>query len=904
MYASGRSNVTTRNCNISGFDYGVRMDDASSSYAMDNAMHGNMFGIYLWASPENTISNNLAYSNSVEGILVLAGSSNCIVSGNAVYGHTNESYGTGILIQDYSNYTSVYNNTVYGNRVGISLENSTECNASFNDAHDNTYGIAVQHSEYGGDSSVRVFNNTARYNSFGILDLYSSGVELSWNTAENNSVAGIALREATGATVMGNNMSGSPANFVIIGSVVEHYIHNIYTNVSDPYDPLQNFVDGRRIVYANGISDAEAVGGGALGDGGMYICVNCRNVSFANFTGDYTLHNNSHGILFVNSSGCRAENINASGEIVGIAAMYSSGVSAANVSIEAPETRAEYGVETGGILLMSASNITLENIAVTGFNYTWGVSYVAAANTAARNLSISGGLFGVRLGDYSEGNNVSDSSITGSTVNVFAAGDAQPSRDNWVVDTVMNESSFVWDWYGQLPAGEAYDALAARNSSLALLNCTFNRSAVGVMPAPDDVANITLLWRVKFRAVDQDGFSLEGVNVTVNDTFGSILFSESTAGGYTSWHVANDSILMGAGNFTWNNYTVYAFKNPVSVESVTLDRSGVYVITLAYVNVSVLVYIDGDSVSSVIPHAGKPYNVTVVTNSTVPLTVRFIERNGIEPFSFPQYADANVSNIAVVEARTGPQNVSFTVFPTGAFPAYEDALGAYNQSIEVYQGDYVIFSKDYTVSDYSYWPTPSSSVSLPNRENVQYMQAQLATLQDRVLGRMVLGGGEVRSVTVYTNGTAEGMEFNVTSGKLVALNVTVEEPGGAPVEGAIVEVEEKNGFQLWAMSQYSSSNVANYLRASTLTDADGNAKLTFIPTGGVMGQESMIGDYNITLRVYNATGSLVFNATMANENRLAPTPEGGEKVFNSENVNYMNTQLSILLDRLLGWLIK
>ncbi|MFH2101157.1 MAG: right-handed parallel beta-helix repeat-containing protein [Candidatus Micrarchaeota archaeon] len=89
------SNITLRNCpSISGYDYGIYMDGASSNVVQDITLNDNVFGLFINGSQDILISNVDIYDNNESGVTIIEQSDNITLSNVEVYG--NDQYGVHI----------------------------------------------------------------------------------------------------------------------------------------------------------------------------------------------------------------------------------------------------------------------------------------------------------------------------------------------------------------------------------------------------------------------------------------------------------------------------------------------------------------------------------------------------------------------------------------------------------------------------------------------------------------------------------------------------------------------------------------------------------------------------------------------------------------------------------------
>jgi parallel beta-helix repeat protein len=111
---TGRSSVTVKNLEISGFDYGVYLTSASDNVISHNYFTNNYCAIWITASSnDNSVSGNNVVNNEMWAIFMKE-SSNNVISENELTSHTNYT----IYIR-HSNYTTFSANYIADNNLGI-----------------------------------------------------------------------------------------------------------------------------------------------------------------------------------------------------------------------------------------------------------------------------------------------------------------------------------------------------------------------------------------------------------------------------------------------------------------------------------------------------------------------------------------------------------------------------------------------------------------------------------------------------------------------------------------------------------------------------------------------------------------------------------------------------------------
>jgi parallel beta-helix repeat protein len=368
-------------------------------------------------------------------------------------------------------------------------------------------------------------------------------------------------------------------------------------------------------------------------------------------------------------------------------------------------------------------------------------------------------------------------------------------------------------------------------------------------------------------------------------------------------------------SFGVNNVSDYVYANITSFGSIFAPLGG----TSMQMNVTVL--INGTKTSN-FTNAGQPYNVTVIVkdnstgNPVENATVALTEYVGYVPFALIQKSDSNFTNAATAFSKTDSNGfVQFTVIPTGGPMGYEDYLGAYGIDVEVDVPDYDTYFESFEVTNRGpSYVAPSYPVEVPNEGDLEYINAYILRVYDRIQGWLgpSVGGGENHNITVYDNGTTIGLDFNFTLGKPTGLNVTViNSTSLSGIDSAYVILRERNGFLTGSILQKETSSVSNVVSAGTTTDANGNVRFTVVATGGsnftgLNSYAAAVGVHNITFSVALQDGTpIVSQVINVNSYASFPTPATPVvKVPNQESndLEYYNAYILRLYDRLQGWL--
>jgi len=235
-------NVQQDYVNITGFTVtnatvedkaGIYLSGREHCNISENNASNNYYGIWLYSSSNNTLTNNTANSNDWGGILLHTSSNNNTLTSNTA----NSNNYHGILLHTSSNNNTLTSNTANSNnRCGIYLNTSSSNNLTSNTANSNNMGGIVLHTS---SSNNNVSCNWVQNNKGGIvLHTSSNNNNVSCNWVQNNSMSGFRLIEgSTGNTIENNN--------IIVNGVYNDtsggYEYQFYNGQSDNVEVKNNF---------------------------------------------------------------------------------------------------------------------------------------------------------------------------------------------------------------------------------------------------------------------------------------------------------------------------------------------------------------------------------------------------------------------------------------------------------------------------------------------------------------------------------------------------------------------------------------------------------------------------------------------------------------------------------------
>ncbi|HSB46903.1 MAG TPA: right-handed parallel beta-helix repeat-containing protein [Candidatus Bilamarchaeum sp.] len=312
------TNITVKNCAISGFDVGIAASVVGSSLIQNNTVwDGTLYGIgygtssldsqfigntvhdisrapgfpaplapyqgfFLSAGVNGTFVNNSAYGNLGDGFHLESGSDYNRFTGNAAFG--NGGYGFGI---NSSSFNTLEGNTAYNNSRGFYLYSSSGSNLTNNTAFSNAGPGFFDGGFYLESSSNNsMANNTAHDNAVGIFLTGSDGNAVRDSEIFNN-VGGFRLQDASDGNTVENNAiyNNSDAGAYLLFSSNNTFASNEVYGCPNT---------GVTVAFESG----DVFAGNDLHDNGLAWNLLVQFVSYSVFSGN-TLHGNSVSGLMV-----------------------------------------------------------------------------------------------------------------------------------------------------------------------------------------------------------------------------------------------------------------------------------------------------------------------------------------------------------------------------------------------------------------------------------------------------------------------------------------------------------------------------------------------------------------------------------------------------------------------------
>jgi len=424
----------------------------------DNIIYSNtQHAICLYSSSGNVLINNTAYSNTGDGIMLYSSSDANNISANTLWGNLygiyidrgnfnsilanniNNSSSDGVYLKSYSSENVIQNNHIWQNINGIRIDSSTVSNISGNVIYSNSgNGIYLSASSLNTILSNQIYSNTG------------DGIYLS--SADSNTVTqNILHNNLNGIHLL---LSGGTGNTVINNTIYSNVNHGIYLENSKSTTSGNNEITENEI-YSNG------------GDGIYLLSSNTNSISrneiYGNENGIHTnlsddntidsniIHdNNIDGLHLISSNGNRINSNNISFNINGMYLYKSSEGDQYKIG-----GNKIWNNTVGVFLNTSDSNYFGYNLINEICNNTYGVYMTASSNNHISHNLIYANSYGVYITLSSTSNEVYENNITLNSYGIYiATGDCSSnviSSNNFINNTIHNNSQ-AWDmgnnsWY-------------------------------------------------------------------------------------------------------------------------------------------------------------------------------------------------------------------------------------------------------------------------------------------------------------------------------------------------------------------------------------------------------------------------------------------------------------------------
>jgi len=232
---SERNNVTIKNMQICGFEYGIYLQTSSMNSIYGNNITANGFaginmaaltidsvvvgcslnsiydnnitcnsgeGISFHTSPENSIHDNNISNNGYDGLFLDRGSSNNTILGDDIENNDRD----GIICVIVSGSNIISGNNISNNKHnGITLTLNSNVNIiSENNIQNNIHGIEINNSQYPSNNTIS--ENNITNNNVGIFISQCSGSRIYHNNFDNN---GVHFLAELGANTLDNGSEGN-----------------------------------------------------------------------------------------------------------------------------------------------------------------------------------------------------------------------------------------------------------------------------------------------------------------------------------------------------------------------------------------------------------------------------------------------------------------------------------------------------------------------------------------------------------------------------------------------------------------------------------------------------------------------------------------------------------------------
>ncbi len=295
------TNVTVKNCRISGYSAGIYVYNSSGNQLINNTEFNNSEGVHISLSYSDNVSLNTAYNNSA-GIDINGSSQFILVRDSRAYNNSQAGfYLTGTSINQF------VNNTAYNNTHGFQLSDTVSCLFENNTALTNTVnGFHLIGSSYNNfttnnatgnlndgfymiasSNSSRFIGNNASNNHMNGFESSASYETYIGNIANNNTFNGFAIF-ANSSNLSDNTASNNPVSCFYLAS------HASFNNLTR--NNATNCSSGFKIESTTGTNTLRLNRAENNTDKGFWLISASNQVIDSNYA-----YNNSYG--FMSSTG-------------------------------------------------------------------------------------------------------------------------------------------------------------------------------------------------------------------------------------------------------------------------------------------------------------------------------------------------------------------------------------------------------------------------------------------------------------------------------------------------------------------------------------------------------------------------------------------------------------------------
>jgi parallel beta-helix repeat protein len=910
LTVSNITNVTVKNCIISGYLYGISGLYADLDYFINNTIFNSTNGIDLHNAFYNiavinnniydisigvefgtvgrniTVFNNTIYNAAALGISAdndegrnnitlnrISNVSNYGISStlstaknNSIWSNTITNCTAGIYITVPGEaYEQIINNIVNDNQYGIYLYTiswSWYNNISMNIANNNDYGIYVSN----GENRSNLINNTAKNNQYGFY-IEGSDNNLTNNIADNNSLWDVyLLSTGTGLRIVNMTVGNTLASFDKGMSPTNLYIKAANgTGRPDPtgYSNISHYLN---------LS-------GPIGSQWVYV-----NISYKDSDIPSSIIDNSTIKIWKNSSGQWWD-----GTYVGA----TNGIDATNKIVYANITNfssiyAPMGEtpEVGSCRNLTGANTVYTLTSNIAGNQSNGICIDVQANNVTLDCArfrIDGtypvnytdyNTYGIVAYNWSSNKGYNNTTIRNCTVSNYAYG----TFLKWANNVNLTDN------IAQLNAEGI--AISGNTSSLTNNNVSNNFVGIDISGLNNSLTNNS----ASAASNSGTGFQLSGAN---NSFTNNNAFNNSIGIVFASLYNSNLT-----NNIVHNNtegvYFMVSSNNSFTNNNVSNNVNGIILIdanNTAFINNTASNNTEGDFLSGT-QTSGSINNIIInlTTNDTTS--------------SFTYYGNISLSSAVGINSHdpAGYTNLSHYLNITN------QSAGSAWVYINISYKDSDIPSSIIDNSTIKIWKNSSGQwwsgtyVGSPNGINQagKYVYANITNFSSvyAPMGQT----SQPLNVTVLINGVKTtafgnaGEPYNVTV-------IVKENSTGNPVSNAVVRTIEINGYTPFTQPQYDISNVSNYVYGETNTSSSGIVMLTAVPTGGRYVLNSQVGSYNITVNVTKpGYDDWTGNFTLINRTSFT-APSATISIPNKNNIEAFNLEVYRIYAIAKGWLV-
>jgi parallel beta-helix repeat protein len=613
LSSSSDNSIVGNNITGSSFD-GVYLSSSSDNSIVGNNITGNsIYGVYLYSSSNNSIAgNNIA--NNGDGVYLYSSSLNNTITGNTI---TNN--GDGLLLDSSSN-NSVAENSITANRDdGVDLSSSSNTSIVGNTITSNGFdGVYLSYS-----SNTTIAGNTMTTSNWYGIDLeYSTNISIAGNTitinnyygvylhySSNNSIVadnitisfgGVYLSSSSDNSIAGNNIAnnGNDGGLLLDSSSNNSIYHNnflnntvqaiIVTTASNTWD--NGYPSGGN--YWSDYTGADLYSGPYQNESGSDGIGDTPYVIDANNGDHYPLMNPwvpyENGTIYICADGSvdpSGAPILREGDLYTLTSNISSNadgivIERDNILVDgAGQTLEGTQASANGIQLTGGSNVTIENIEITAFQY--GIWLVSSFNDSISGNNITNNNAGVYL-DSSSNNSISGNIITANNWDGIWVNCS--SSDNTVSENnITNNWNGVWIEYSSDNSVSENNVTAnngqgvwldiSSNNTISRNNMTNNWYGVGLDYSDNNSVN--------GNNITNNGEGIYGYSSTDNSIEGNNITSNAD-GIYLTYSSSDNSI--SGNNIAENNATGIMLEysssnNSVNENNIANDGCGLWLVS-------------------------------------------------------------------------------------------------------------------------------------------------------------------------------------------------------------------------------------------------------------------------------------------------------------------------------------